>query len=81
MAYIEVDVDIDIEDYIDEIDTDNLIEELKGRSLSSRQIMDVMKIAGFNNSKSTLLDQMKMDAVQNGIKDKTLTEIENFFKK
>tara|TARA_R110000803_G_scaffold184282_1_gene246629 strand:- start:66 stop:311 length:246 start_codon:yes stop_codon:yes gene_type:complete len=81
MARIEVEVDIDIEEYLDEVDTDDLIDELASRDLDSNEISRIS--TSFSNSidfKSTLLDELKTEVVLNGFKNKSLEELEKFFK-
>lgn len=78
MAYIEVDVHIDIEDYLHEVDTDGLIQEFKGRSLTPDQIVEVGSICGVKSY--SLLDEMKMEIITKGFQQKSVSELEDFFK-
>lgn len=79
---ISVDVDIDLIDYIDEFDTEDLIEEINDRTL------DVHEIALLNSGltadkkieRVTVLDEIKIEIVMNGFREKSLEELEEFFK-
>ena len=80
MAYISVDVDVDIEDYLDEVSTRDLIEELNCRDLSDSQKLDMV---GYNAEprKMSLMDDLKVEVIMDNLESKTLNEIEEFFKK
>jgi len=80
MAYINVDVDVDIEDYLDEVSTRDLIEELSNRDLSDSQKLDMV---GYNAEprKMSLMDDLKVEVIMDNLESKTLNEIEEFFKK
>ncbi|HLS37652.1 MAG TPA: hypothetical protein VK023_05215, partial [Sphingobacterium bovisgrunnientis] len=67
MAYINVDVDIDIEDYIDEISAEDLIAELQSRKqeASVYKSIDVYKIFGAES----LQDVIKVEAFLKKYKD------------
>jgi hypothetical protein len=80
MAYINVDVDVDIEDYLDEVSTRDLIEELSNRDLSDSQKLDMV---GYNAEprKMSLMDDIKVEVIMDNLESKTLNEIEEFFKK
>jgi len=80
MAYINVDVDVDIEDYLDEVSTMDLIEELSNRDLSDSQKLDMV---GYNAEprKMSLMDDIKVEVIMDNLESKTLNEIEEFFKK
>tara|TARA_R110000851_G_scaffold12650_3_gene43673 strand:- start:2180 stop:2425 length:246 start_codon:yes stop_codon:yes gene_type:complete len=81
MARIEVDVDIDIEEYLDEVDTEDLIDELLSRKLDPEENAKIGRVLSFaENVKSTLLDELKSEIVMNGIKGKSIQELEIFFK-
>ena len=81
MARIEVDVDIDIEEHLDEVDTEDLIDELLSRKLDPEERAQINKVFNFaENVKSTLLDELKSEIVMNGIKSKSIQELEIFFK-
>tara|TARA_R110000803_G_scaffold149081_6_gene214535 strand:- start:7440 stop:7685 length:246 start_codon:yes stop_codon:yes gene_type:complete len=81
MARIEVDVDIDIEEHLDEVDTEDLIDELLSRKLDPEERAQINKVFNFaENVKSTLLDELKAEIVMNGIKSKSIQELEIFFK-
>lgn len=79
MATIEVDVDINIEDHLEEVYTSDLIEELELRSLSKKDLLSkIVAISG--QKKGTLLDELKLEIVLSGIENKSITELEAFFK-
>lgn len=80
MAYINVDVFVDIEDYLDEVSTRDLIEELSNRDLSDSQKLDMV---GYNAEprKMSLMDDIKVEVIMDNLESKTLNEIEEFFKK
>jgi len=80
MAYINVDVFMDIEDYLDEVSTRDLIEELSNRDLSDSQKLDMV---GYNAEprKMSLMDDIKVEVIMDNLESKTLNEIEEFFKK
>tara|TARA_B110000977_G_scaffold188245_1_gene256274 strand:+ start:116 stop:361 length:246 start_codon:yes stop_codon:yes gene_type:complete len=81
MARIEVEVDIDIEEYLDEVDTEDLIDELLSRKLDPEEKAKIGTVLSFaENVKSTLLDELKSEIVMNGIKGKSIQELEIFFK-
>jgi hypothetical protein len=81
MARIEVDVDIEIEEYLDEVDTEDLIDELISRQLDeSEKVRINSAFSNFSNVKSTLLDELKTEVVMKGFKNKSLEELEKFFK-
>ena len=79
-------VEIDLDDYINEFDTFDLINELESRNLKDKeknQLSDMLK-DNTNNSDFpllTLIDDVKMDVVRKGLHRKTLQELEIFFNK
>jgi hypothetical protein len=81
---INVDVNVDIEDYMDEIDTDDLIEELSNRDLSAKNKKDIIDFTNEGTDKArsvqTIIDDLKFEAVLKNINSKTLEEIDQFFK-
>lgn len=79
MAYVSVDVDIDIEDYIDEISTEDLIEELKSRKAdpSIYKSIDVYKIFGAES----LQDVIKVEAFLKKYKDVPESDLDSFLDK
>lgn len=78
MARIEVSVDIDIEDYLDEVLTSDLIDEINSRKLTTREEKQLKSIK--EKQSGTILDSMKLEICLNGFKNKTLEELEQFFK-
>jgi len=84
MAYIEVEVDIDIEEHLDEVSVSDLINELSDRRLTvvdKKELVSVLNDVSITGSKvNTLVDELKLDVVLSGIKNKTLIELQEFFK-
>ena len=79
-------INIDLDDYIDEFSTSDLISELDGRKLtdSDKKELDDILNDGSNSSDFpliTLIDEIKMDVVKKGLENKTLEELETFFNK
>ena len=77
-------VEIDLDDYIDDFDTSDLISELVSRKLSDSEKRDLSDILKDNtNNKDfpllSLIDDVKIDVVRKGIHRKTLQELEIFF--
>jgi len=78
MATISVDVDV----YLDEFDTDDLIEELSSRRLSKQEQDDLSDALNEGKKVSqSILDNVKMEIILNGFNTKTLQELEQFFNK
>ena len=69
MAYIEV--DIDIEDHLDEVDTDDLVRELKSRGEDGKIISSIM-------GASSLRDISKIEAFIDKFKDIPESELDDF---
>lgn len=84
MANIEIEVDINIEDYLDEVSASDLIDALSYKKLSSGEKTEISAmINGVKTGQinlNNLITDIKMDAVLEGIESKSLTEIQNFFK-
>jgi hypothetical protein len=77
-------INIDLDDYIDEFDTDELISELDSRKLNDSEKKSLSDILHDNTNNSnfpllTLIDDVKMDVVRKGLHKKTLQELELFF--
>ena len=77
-------ISIDIEDYIDEIETFQLIEELSVRELSADDIHELQSSigndVGIDITGGTVMGDMKLEYVMENIGNKTLEEFEEFFK-
>ena len=77
-------ISIDIEDYIDEIETFQLIEELSIRELSADDIHELQSSigndVGIDITGGTVMGDMKLEYVMENIGNKTLEEFEEFFK-
>jgi len=77
-------ISIDIEDYIDEIETSTLIEELSDRELSADDIHELQSSigndVGIDITGGTVMGDMKLEYVMENIGNKTLEEFEEFFK-
>jgi hypothetical protein len=84
MPRINVDVDIDIEDYLDEIDTRDLIEALSYKNLSVKEKGDLFDLTKEKRDPqiniNSLIDEIKLEVILKGLQKKTLEEIESFFK-
>lgn len=91
MGYITVDVEVDI----DSFDLDDILDgvETKWDSYSPKKQKDNRKeIKQFfsdlidesvetpNKSRSTVIDELKMSVVMSGLENKSLTELQEFFK-
>jgi len=81
-TYIEVEVEIDILDHIDQFETDDLMDELIGRDLSTEEMLYLN--SGLNLSadlsKTTVMDEIKIKIVIDNYSSKTIEELDNFFK-
>ena len=71
MAYIEVDVHIDIDEHLHEVSTDVLQEELKGRGVQVEE-----KVIQLN-----LIDQIKFEEFMKVFKDVPQNEFDSFINK
>jgi len=79
---IEVDVDVDICEHLDCVKTEELIEELKDRDLTS-EIMSALKEDLFPellNVTPSILDSIKLEIIVKNYMSKTIEELEEFFK-
>lgn len=80
MAHIYV--DIDIEEYLDEIDSKVLIDELIDRDLDDEEVSVLLE--GFQQNsyrgKPSIIDDMKFNLISQGMNTKTLEELQLFFK-
>lgn len=76
MAYISVDVDIDITDHLDEISTDELVEELKKRKAEKAVYNGIHTYKLFGAE--SLQDIMKVEAFINKYKDIPESELDAF---
>jgi len=81
-TYIEVEVEVDILDHIDQFETDDLMDELIGRDLSTEEMLYLN--SGLNLSadlsKTTVMDEIKIKIVIDNYSSKTIEELDNFFK-
>tara|TARA_R110000796_G_scaffold69215_1_gene158054 strand:+ start:191 stop:433 length:243 start_codon:yes stop_codon:yes gene_type:complete len=80
MAHIYV--DIDIEEYLDELDNKILIDELIDRDLDDEEVSFLLmsfENAGYKD-KFSIVDSMKFNLINQGMNTKTLEELELFFK-
>ncbi|WP_271407170.1 hypothetical protein [Tenacibaculum soleae] len=78
MATVTVEVDIDIEEHLDEVFTSDLIDELERRSLAEKEMAQLKKLTGVKSQ--SLLDDLKLQIVLKGIEDKSINQLEKFFK-
>tara|TARA_R110000772_G_scaffold131651_1_gene239892 strand:- start:88 stop:315 length:228 start_codon:yes stop_codon:yes gene_type:complete len=75
MAHIYV----NIEDYLDSVDSEVLIEELMDRDYEEvSALLKYFKVNG--KDESSILDSMKIDLVNEFMNTKTLEELQLFFK-
>ena len=80
MAHIYVDVDI--EEYLDELDNKILIDELIDRDLDDEEMsvfLGSLERGGYKD-KFSIIDSMKFNLINQGMNTKTLEELELFFK-
>ena len=79
MAHISVDVYIDIEDYIEEISTEDLVKELQSRTSDPAiyKSIDVYRIFGAES----LQDVIKVEAFLKKFKDVPESDLDNFLNK
>ena len=80
MAHIYVDVDI--EEYLDELDNKILIDELIDRDLDDEEMSVLLESLerGGHKDKFSIIDSMKFNLINQGMNTKTLEELELFFK-
>jgi hypothetical protein len=80
MAHIYVNVDI--EEYLDELDNKILIDELIDRDLDDEEVSVLLE--GFQDGsyrdKFSIIDNMKFNLINQGMNTKTLEELQLFFK-
>ena len=80
MAHIYV--DIDIEAYLAEVDSKVLIDELIDRNLDDEEVgvlLEGLQVSGYRG-KSSIIDNMKFNLINQGMNTKTLEELQLFFK-
>lgn len=84
MAYVEVEVDVDIGEHLGEVGVTDLIEHLNTRTLDTKNRVQLQSMLKGEYSRQldlyTLIDEVKMEVVLRGLKDKTLEQLEKFFK-
>jgi hypothetical protein len=84
MTTITADVDIIIEDHLNDVETDILIEELGNRKLSVTEKRDLINLTCEKKTTQTslysLIEEIKLQVVLKGLQNKTLAELEQFFK-
>ena len=80
MAHIYV--DIDIERYLDEIDSKVLIDELIDRDLDDEEVSVLLEGFQVNSylGGPSIIDNMKFNLINEGINTKTLEELQLFSK-
>ena len=77
-----IDVDVEIELYLDEVRSGDLIEELISRDLDNEEIgvfLEAFQQDSYKG-KPSIIDDMKFNLISQGIKTKTLDELQVFFK-
>jgi hypothetical protein len=84
MTTITADVDIIIEDHLNDVETDILIDELGNRKLSVTEKRDLINLTYEKKTTQTslysLIEEIKLQVVLKGLQNKTLAELEQFFK-
>lgn len=80
MAYINVQMEVDTDDF----DTEDLIDSLRGRKFSKDEKRDIAELLDYKIDKyiyepEGLLDEMKLDIILANYKHKDIDDIKKFF--